>query len=373
MPLPSLRFSLRRLIVLLVLAAAGFAGWYFVIRDEAGSSDSSERAAKKEREPISDDPVVRKMSVVERVQQTLLLGFEGSPESVPGELGAVLVRAENGVGAAKALAKGGGDIPRLVVASHEGGIYRSFPDLPPGERELDIGRSSGAAKAALAWARTTSQALANAGFDLNLFPVADVATLDSALAGRSFSDDPAQVAVLTEQAIKGCEQAGLACAPLHFPGRGAASQDTATGPATVASAFEVLDTRDLVPFRAIAKEAPAMVLSLALYPDFDAITPAAMTPGIATGLLRDEVGFKGLAITDDLSSGAITATFDVSDAAVQALAAGSDLIQVSTPEDAAGVAEAIERAVADGDVSEERLAEAAERVVALKRELGLVD
>ena len=62
----------------------------------------------------------------------------------------------------------------------------------------------------------------DAGFDLNLFPVSDVATLDSPLAGRAFSDDPVQVAALTEEAIQGCEDAGLACAPLHFPGLGGA-------------------------------------------------------------------------------------------------------------------------------------------------------
>jgi beta-N-acetylhexosaminidase len=281
-----------------------------------------------------------------------------------------LVRTENGVGAAKALANAGGEIPPLVTASQEGGVYRSFPDLPPAERELDIGRSE-APDAALVWSQATSKALADAGFDLNLFPIADVATLDSPLAGRAFSDDPAQVAALTEEAIEGCDDAGIACAPAHFPGLGAASQDTADGPATISSPVEVLSNRDMVPFRAVAKDAPAMVLSLGLYPDFDAAVPGALTEGVATGLLRDDLGFRGVAISDDLGAGGVT--FPPQEAAVMAVAAGTDLVQFSSPEDAEGVADAIEKAVEDGEIEPERLIEAVERVVELKRELGLIE
>ena len=372
MPFPRPRFSFRLLAGLVLLAIAAFAGWYFLVRDDDGSSAPADERSKAEREPVSDDPLVRRMSLSEQARQVLMLGFEGEPGAVASGLGAVLVRAENGAGAAKPLAQAGGEIPPLIAASQEGGVYRSFPDLPPAERELDIGRSDrpGAART---WAQATAKALAAAGFHLNLFPVADVATLDSPLAGRAFSDDPAQVAALTAEAIEGCEAARLACAPLHFPGLGAASQDTAEGPATVSPPIEVLMERDLVPFRAVARDAPAMVLSLGLYPDFDAVVPGAMTPSLATDLLRDDVGFKGLAISDDLSSGAVTASFETADAAVRALAAGTDLVQISSPEEAEAVPNAIERAVEKGELEPQRLAEAVERVLDLKRELGLVD
>ncbi len=369
MPVPSMRAIVVRVALLIVLVGAGVAVWYFVIRDEGASQVAEKEPEKEKREQVSDDPLVRSMSVAEQAQQVLMLGFVGDPGAVPGGLGAVLVRSENGIGAAKALAQVGGEIPPLVVASQEGGIYRSFPELPAPERELDIGRSR-APDAALVWSQATSKALADAGFDLNLFPVADVATLDSPLAGRAFSDDPAQVAVLTEEAIQGCEDAGIACAPLHFPGLGAGSQDTADGPATISSPIEVLSNRDMVPFRAVADDVPAMVLSLGLYPDFDAAIPGAMTEGIATGLLRDDIGFDGVAISDDLGSGAVA--FPPEEAAVRAIAAGTDLVQFGAPEDAVGVAEAIEQAVEDGEIEPERLAEAAERVLDLKRELGLV-
>ena len=195
-------------------------------------------------------------------------------------------------------------IQPIVSASQEGGVYRSFGDLPPPERELDIGRE-GSPEDARVWAQTTSKALADAGFDLNLFPVADVATLDSPLAGRAFSDDPAQVAALTEASIKGCEDADIACAPSTSPGSAPRRKTRRTAPRPLSRPLEVLSNRDLVPYRAVAKDAPAMVLSLGLYPDFDAAVPGALTEGVATGLLRDELGFRGVAISDDLGAGAV--------------------------------------------------------------------
>ncbi|MEJ7876369.1 MAG: glycoside hydrolase family 3 N-terminal domain-containing protein [Solirubrobacterales bacterium] len=384
MPVPHLRFSMRRLALAAVLLLAGAAAWFFLVRDDGDApATEAEKPEQIKREPVSDDPIVRRMSVAEQVEQVLMLGFEGSDPGAPGvselnsrEVGAILVRAENWAGLdtgerlVNALAQGDG-VPPLIATSQEGGIYRSLDDLPPSERALDIGRD-GSPEAARTWASETAEALAGAGFQLNLFPIADVATLDSPLAGRAFSDDPAEVTTLTEAALAGCEESDLACAPLHFPGLGAASQDTAEGPATVSLDLVTLNSRDLTPFEAVRKRARALVLSLALYPDFDAVTPGALSPGVATGLLRDEVGFKGVAISDDLGAGAVTATYSVPDAAVAALGAGIDLIQIGSPEDADGVAKALERAVESGEIEPERLAEAAERVLDLKRELGLV-
>ncbi len=386
MPVPSLRFSLRRVAAVAALLLIGLAVWFFLIRDEGSDSVAAEKAGKEkaERERVSDDPLVREMSVAEQAEQVLMLGFEGTAPDAPAvaelsgyDLGAVIVGTENWAGLdpgkklVGALSAGDGT-PPMIATSQEGGIYRALPDLPPEMRALDVARS-GSLEQARSWAQGTAQALANAGFQLNLFPVADVATLDSPLAGRAFSDDPAEVTALTRESLEGCEAAGIACAPLHFPGLGAASQDTADGPATISSPLPVLTGRDLLPFAEVAKDAPAMVLSLGLYPDFDAVVPGALTPGIATGLLRDDVGFRGVAISDDLGVGAVQGTYSAGEAAVRAIAAGTDLAQIASPEDPDEIIETIETAVKKGDIAPERLAQAAERVIEMKRELGLID
>lgn len=379
--------TVRRGLVVLAALAASVAVWLLFLRD-GGDAGGGQRHEKSVGISPQVAELVGSLSREQQANQVLLLGFEGSDASAPGlselaerELGGILVSAENWPGAAAAptlLAElsGAGEtadrIPPLAVAAHEGGPYRSFADLPPESSQLEIG-DAGSVSEAERWASETAQALATAGFHLNLFPIADVATLHSPVADRAFSDDAAIVASLTGAALRGCRAHDLACGVAHFPGLGAASQDTDQGPATVSLDRASLAGRDLEPFRAaIAEQAPGVVLSVAFYAAYDPVTPAALTPEIATRLLRDQLGYEGMAITDDLSSGAIKAGYRVRDAAVAALAAGADLIQISLPADAAGVDEALVEAVEEGEVTAKRLAEAAGRVLELKRQLGLL-
>ena len=377
-----LRIGLRWGFAALVLGVVAAVAWFVFVRDDSDDpGDPEPRTAGVSRKA---DEVVRGLGADQQVDQVLLLGFNGAnhaaaivSEAGERQLGGVLVGPENGaspelLGAIARAGAAGGRIPPLLVAAQEGGIYRAFQELPPAERAIDIGDTASADRSE-AWATETAQALRDAGFHLNLFPVADVATLDSPVGGRAFSDDAPLTADLTAAALRGCDEAKLACAPLHFPGLGAASQDTAQGPAAVSLDAESLDARDLEPFRAaIAERVPAMVLSLALYPAYDAVTPAALTPEVAQGLLRDRLGFRGVAITDDLGSGAVKAAYRVPDAAVAALKAGADMVQIASPDDQGRVRETILNAVESGELPPERLAEAAGRVLDLKREVGLI-
>ncbi|MGH2987430.1 MAG: glycoside hydrolase family 3 N-terminal domain-containing protein, partial [Solirubrobacterales bacterium] len=175
-------------------------------------------------------------------------------------------------------------------------------------------------------------------------------------------------------AILGCREAGVASAPLHFPGLGAASQDTSRGPATVGLDPESLAARDLVPFEAaFAERVPAVVLSLAIYTAYDPVTPGALAEPVVTGLLRERLGFEGVAITDDLGAGAVRAGHTVDEAAVEALAAGADLLQIGSPEDQVRVREGILAALESGELPEARLQEAAARVLELKLAQGLFE
>ena len=226
-----------------------------------------------------------------------------------------------------------GRIPPLIVAAQEGGRYRSFADLPPERTELEIGDGGSIDERAEDWAREAAEALRSAGFDLNLFPVADVATLDSPLGDRAFSDDPATVTELTAAAIRGCAAAGLACAAVHFPGLGAASEDTDAARRRSASTRRRSRPATCGPF---APPSPRgcrrSVLSLAFYAAYDPVTPAAPSRRRSTtGLLRDRLGFEGVAITDDLGAGAVRAGYSAPKAAVAALAAGADLIRIDAP------------------------------------------
>jgi beta-N-acetylhexosaminidase len=375
----------RRLLAVLLAVVTTAAIWVLVFRDDDDGEATSE-PARGVSEPVA--ALVRGLSPTERVSQVLLLGFDGTDQRSPifgtvtsEELGGVLIGPQNWVdgeqgsalaGALRAAGLSKSRTAPLIVASQEGGEYRSFEDLPPEQTQLEIG-DAGSVQGAEAWALESGRALRAAGFDLNLFPVADVATLDSPIADRAFSDDPAVAAAMTAAAVRGCRAARIACAAIHFPGLGAASQDTNQGPATVSLDPASLADRDLQAFAAaFAERVPAVGLSLSFYAAYDPVTPAALSEAVATGLLRDQLGFDGLAVTDDLGAGAIKAGYTVPEAAVAAIQAGADMVQIASPEDQDGVREALLEAVRSGAISEERLAEAAGRVLELKRGRGLL-
>jgi beta-N-acetylhexosaminidase len=294
-----------------------------------------------------------------------------------GAFGAVVISPQDWTGgpaAVKRLAAAPAKAPAapLVIGTQEGGQYRSYANLPTLATQLQIG-DTGSPDIARNQAAKQAAALSAAGFDLNLGPVADVATIDSPVADRAYGDDAELVSALVGAALEGCREGGIACAVSHFPGLGAASDDTALGPSTVSLDEASLAARDLAPFRtAFEAGAPAVVLSLAFYAAYDPVTPAALSPTIATDLLRDELGFKGVAITDDLSSGAITGGIGAPEAAVQALAAGADMVTISDPTQAAQANAAIRAAVETGGIPATRLDDAAARVLELKRKLGLL-
>ncbi len=376
---------LTRALAIVLALGVTVGGWLLLF----GSEDDAEHKRKQARGvSAATAERLKGLSLEERVDQVLLLGFTGADATIPAveearsrQLGGFLVREENWtdsatgalvVGELRLAGRSGRRIPPLMVASQEGGDYRALGDLAPELRQVEIG-DAGSAAGAKRWARDTATALHDAGLDLNLFPIADVATLDSPVADRAFSDDPAIAAEMAAAAVRGCGAGRLACAPAHFPGLGAASQGTDQGPATIGLDPDSLRSRDLQPFlAAFAEDAPAVVLSLGLYSAYDAVTPGALAEPIATGLLRDELGFEGLAITDDLSAGAVKATSTVPDAAIQALIAGSDLLQISLPSDQPGVRDAILAAIDSGALDRARLDEAAGRVLELKNNLGLL-
>ena len=377
----------RAVLAIVVVIGLGLAVYLIARADEPGGEISSSSEPSGDR--AEDNDPAAGLSDSELVDQVLLLGFEGTGAEAPivaeleqRQLGGVLVGTANwpdagsGTALVDAIRRAGRSddrIPPLVVTSQEGGDYRALLDLPPEETQLEIA-DTGSVSAGVEWSERTATALADAGLDLNLSPVADVATLDSPIADRSFSDDPQIAAEFTAAAVRGCREAGLACAAAHFPGLGAASQDTDQGPATVSLDPAALAARDLAAFRAAdGEDVPAVVLSLAFYASYSPVTPGALAEPVATDLLRDEFGFDGLAITDDLGAGAVKATTTVPKAAVEALAAGADMIQIGSPADQAGVREALDAALDQGRLPRERLLEAARRVLELKRAQGLLD
>ncbi|GIH52398.1 beta-N-acetylhexosaminidase [Microbispora rosea] len=217
-------------------------------------------------------------------------------------------------------------------------------------------------------ARQIGRMVAAAGITLDYAPVVDVNAdpRNPVIGVRSFGSDPEEVARHGIAWIEGLQSAGVAACAKHFPGHGDTVTDSHLALPAVRASREVIERRDLPPFRAaIAAGVRAVMCGHLLVPAVDEL-PATLSRAVLTGLLREELGFDGLAVTDAIEMRAVAALHEPGEIAVRALAAGADAICVGVSsargESVYALRDAITRAVREGRLAEERLAEAAGRV-----------
>jgi beta-N-acetylhexosaminidase len=257
----------------------------------------------------------------------------------------------------------------LICADEEGGdvtrLHHAEGSPHPGPLAL---AATGDPEITLATAQSIGQELLAAGVDWDLAPVADVpVSPHSPVIGvRAFSSDPAATARHVAAYVQGLAAAGVLGCAKHFPGHGATDADSHTGLPRVALGRERLERVDLVPFRAAIEAGVATVMLGHLVVEaVDARLPASLSPA-AVRLLRDDLGFDGLVVTDALDMDAVARTWTTPGAAVLAIAAGADAVCVSGEQCDEEIVEACSRAlvdaVKDGRLPDERLADAADRV-----------
>ncbi len=222
-----------------------------------------------------------------------------------------------------------------------------------------------------ATARALGEELAAAGVDWNLAPVADVpASPRSPVIGvRAFGSDPAEVARHVAAYVEGLAAAGVVGCAKHFPGHGATDADSHTGLPRIPRDRRRLEDVDLVPFRAaVAAGVATVMLGHLVVEALDPRLPASLSPA-AVRLLREDLGFDGLILTDALDMDAVARGWTTPGAAVLALAAGADAVCISGGQHDEEIVDACVTALVDavraGRLPEQRLADAADQVRAL--------
>ena len=245
-----------------------------------------------------------------------------------------------------------GASPPWVSIDQEGGrVARLRAPFTRWPAMRALGNSRDEALAAR-FARALARELRAVGVTLDYAPVLDVDTNpDSPVIGdRALSGDPERTARLGAAVIEGLQAGGVAACGKHYPGHGDAAADSHVDLPVVAHTPDRLRTVELEPFRAAAAGGVAAIMTAhVLYPELDEQNPATLSPRIV-GQLRDDLGFDGLVLSDDLEMGAITRHFAVEDAAVRAIAAGCDMVLLcgaDTDRQAAAI-EALIHAVEDG-------------------------
>jgi beta-N-acetylhexosaminidase len=219
------------------------------------------------------------------------------------------------------------------------------------------------------------------GVNLNLGPVVDLARNRQnpivARLGRSFGTDPKSVSAFARAFIRAHRQAGVLTAAKHFPGHGSSTEDSHLRAIDLTRSW---NETELDPYKMLfATEPPPLVMVGHLHLErFDAKakTPASLSKDAIEGLLRREIGYTGAVITDDLDMGAIRGSYRLEDAVVLAVTAGADMVLLSNtsrPDSALPerLIARIRAAILDGTIPQRRIEEAYQRIVALKRKLGV--
>jgi beta-N-acetylhexosaminidase len=260
----------------------------------------------------------------------------------------------------------------IVAFDHEGGdaaaLHPPFFSRLPSAADLT---AIGDAAQVTASAQRSAKEMATAGINLELAPVLDVGDPPRSR-GVTFGGDPDVVTQYGLAFMKGMISAGVAVGVKHFPGQGRATQDPSVALPFVNMNETFLRGTALPPFEAaIAGGAGVVIVSHAVYPAWDPARPASLSKRIVTDVLRGELGYQGVVMTDDLSLAAIRGQYPPGEAAVLAIEAGSDLVLVTAPSAAAEVVDALTAAVQSRRISRSRLDESVARIIALKRRLGV--
>jgi beta-N-acetylhexosaminidase len=269
-----------------------------------------------------------------------------------------------------ALRKREHDAPPAIAIDQEGGpVARLRKGVEPMPPMMSLGAADDIELAQRAGEQIAFD-LRRAGCTLDFAPVLDLALEpENAVIGtRSLGADPQRVASSGAAFARGLLRGGVLPCYKHFPGHGATAIDSHAMLPVIETDAATLRARDLVPFAGVAQRAPAMMSAHVVVRAFDADRPATLSPRIASDLLRGELGFRGVFVTDCLEMNAVAARGSV-ECGVAALAAGADLLLFSHDAALANAAtNAIETAVKDKRISLERLEEAYARVMKVRQE-----
>jgi beta-N-acetylhexosaminidase len=342
------------------------------IRSRMGGTGGAARVRQRRE---SESPQGERISIARMVGQRFMVGLRGvEPSSAllgdvrRGEIGGVVLFPEGASAAASAaaLAKlqgaaAEGKNPSLLIATdQEGGPVKRFPQGPP-NRSL----SSLSSQAALWEGARTGSYLREYGIDVDLAPVVDLGLPGSFMtaAGRTISVNPTKVTRIASAFAAGLVQTNVMPVAKHFPGLGGAPTNTDEARSVVEQGV----ASSLKSYRILIDDGiPAIMVSTATYTKLDSRNGAAWSRRVVGGVLRRQLRFRGLAISDSLSSPGVAASLPIPEAVVESAKAGVDMLMVTEPESFRPAHDVLLRAAEEGRISKQSLSSSYERILLAK-------
>ncbi len=271
-------------------------------------------------------------------------------------------RENSGIGLFLAVDEEGGRVARVAEKL---GTYSCKPMAYYGER-LDYDEVYELGK-------TIGGALGELGFNVDLAPVADVnINLKNELGDRIFSSDADVVAKMTANFVKGAQEQNISATLKHFPGLGAGTGNTHNGSVVIERTLDELKNTEFAAFEGgISAGADLVMVGHQITTASGDGLPGDLSPVVVSQWLKKDLGFKGLVVTDSHKMGAVTDNYSSGEAAVLAVKAGADIILML--EDLKAAADGIAAAVANGEISKERIDESVSKILKKKMELGILE
>ena len=369
------------IIIVIVLAILGINNRNIFNDDEQVIQDKQQ--IKQENLTIDEkvDKIVESMSQTEKLGQMVMIGIQGTKVDDDSlymlhqfHMGGVILFDRNmkSPEQVKQLtsdlqAQSNEKVPLFIGIDEEGGdVVRMAEKLTPPPSQKEIG-ATGDIEQAKTWAIKTAKSLKEMGINVNFAPVADVGSNDK----RSYSTDTNTVIDFVRAATKGYQQENIIYSLKHFPGIGKGRVDSHVDSSSIDVAKEVLMTEDIIPFKTIIDENDPndyfILVSHLKYPALDEEYPASLSSKIMTDLLRNELGYKGIIITDDMEMGAVANHNDFRSIGVNAVKAGADIVLVCHEyEHQQEVYLGLLDAVNSGEISQERIDESVKRIIKVK-------
>lgn len=369
------------IIIVIVLAILGINNRNIFNDNEQVIQDKQQ--IKQENLTIDEkvDQIVESMSQTEKLGQMVMIGIQGTKVDDDSlymlnqyHMGGVILFDRNmeNPEQVKQLtsdlqAQSNEKVPLFIGIDEEGGdVVRMAEKLTPPPSQKEIG-ATGDIEQAKTWAIKTAKSLKDMGINVNFAPVADVGSNDK----RSYSTDTNTVIDFVRAATKGYQQENIIYSLKHFPGIGKGRVDSHVDSSSIDVAKEVLMTEDIIPFKTIIDENDPndyfILVSHLKYPALDEEYPASLSSKIMTDLLRNEFGYKGIIITDDMEMGAVANHNDFRSIGVKAVKAGADIVLVCHEyEHQQEVYLGLLDAVNSGEISQERIDESVKRIIKVK-------
>lgn len=346
-------------------------------------------------EPKEIYPVkLKQMTLREKIGQMLLCGFHGTEAAGDVDaflrkypIGGVIYFARNVESPEQVerlssglqrIAVDSGNVPLWISIDQEGGMVARITEgitLMPGQMAI---AAAGSIEDAYQAAYISGVELRSMGINMNFAPVLDVNNnaANPVIGVRSFGESPQSVAAYGARSIAGVQDAGISATAKHFPGHGDTDTDSHLDLPVIPHDRERVERVELIPFRAAIEAGVDAMMSAHIY--FPALEPerlpVTLSRAVLSGLLRQELGYDGMIVTDCMEMDAIAANYGTVDAAVMAVEAGADLVLIShTAQLQAGAFEALLAAVQSGRISEARIDESVTRLLKYKAKRGLME